>query len=258
MAGTLPVLNTLWIGPRLGPVERACLRSALAQGHEVKLWCYDTPAGVPDGVRVCDANDVVAKDRIIYHRGGSPALFSNLFRYELQRQGRGVWIDADLYLLRPLDKSGENLFAFESADMIAIGVLRVAPDCPVLAPLIELFEEDAVPRWLPRIDRWAARFRRWRTGKTGLAQMPWGVAGPKAFTALAREFGTDRWALPPSVFYPVPYERASWIVDPAIDLDDVIFPDTVAIHLWNELIRGFKDQPAPPGSFLARLQREGA
>jgi hypothetical protein len=31
---------------------------------------------------------------------------------------------------------------------------------------------------------------------------------------------------------------------------------TVAVHLWNECIRAFKDRLAPEGSFLHRLQQE--
>jgi hypothetical protein len=37
----------------------------------------------------------------------------------------------------------------------------------------------------------------------------------------------------------------------------VIGDGTVAIHLWNYCISSFKNQTAPPGSFLDRLQREG-
>jgi hypothetical protein len=33
---------------------------------------------------------------------------------------------------------------------------------------------------------------------------------------------------------------------------------TVTVHLWNERIKHFKEKPAPKGSFLARLQQEGA
>lgn len=40
--------------------------------------------------------------------------------------------------------------------------------------------------------------------------------------------------------------------------DGMIGPDTLSIHLYNELIKGFNETPAPPGSFLAQLQREGA
>jgi hypothetical protein len=43
-----------------------------------------------------------------------------------------------------------------------------------------------------------------------------------------------------------------------ISLDDVISEATVAIHLWNYCISDIKDGPAPPGTFLERLQREGA
>jgi hypothetical protein len=31
----------------------------------------------------------------------------------------------------------------------------------------------------------------------------------------------------------------------------------VAVHLWNECIKGFKGDPAEQGSFLGRLQEEG-
>ena len=79
-----------------------------------------------------------------------------------------------------------------------------------------------------------------------------------AITALAQALGIDGEALPEPVFYPVPYPHASWLRDPAIRLEDVIGPATVAIHLWNALIAEFKDRPAAPGSFLARLHAEGA
>ena len=103
----------------------------------------------------------------------------------------------------------------------------------------------------------AAAQRLRESGRTGLAQMPWGSTGPIALTALARRFGLEAAALAPEIFYPVPWREAGWILDPGRKLGDVVRPGTVAVHLWNELIRNFKDAPAPPGSFLARLHEEG-
>src|SRR5690606_1292398 len=89
-------LVTLWIGPRLSFLERACLRSALAHGHKVALYCSPPPAGVPAGIELRDAAAILPESEIIRHRGGSPALFANRFRYELLHRGLGVWIDCDL------------------------------------------------------------------------------------------------------------------------------------------------------------------
>jgi hypothetical protein len=51
---------------------------------------------------------------------------------------------------------------------------------------------------------------------------------------------------------------ADWIRNPGLTLERVTTSQTVAVHLWNERIKTFKEVPAAPGSFLARLQAEGA
>lgn len=88
--------------------------------------------------------------------------------------------------------------------------------------------------------------------------MPWGSTGPSALTAVVEAHGLQHQALPPAVFYPVPWEKADWILDPTLSLDDMISDATVAVHLWNERIKAFKNAPAPVGSFLRRLHHEGA
>lgn len=251
-------LSTLWIGPALGRVERACLRSVLAQGHPLALYCYREPDGVPDGIELRDAAEILPETAVIRHRGGSPSLFSNLFRYVLQQRGLGTWIDADLYLLAPIDGARANLFGWQSGQLLNGAVLRLPADSPLLAPLIDLFAEREVPFWLEPAEREAAAARLARTGRTGLAEMPWGSAGPLALTALARRFGLEALAVPRPVFYPAHFREADWIEDPTIRLEQVIGPETVAVHLWNEVIRSFKERPAMPGSFLARLHAEGA
>ncbi|MBV8687054.1 MAG: hypothetical protein JOZ90_06150 [Alphaproteobacteria bacterium] len=250
--------NTLWIGPRLGLVERACLRSVRAQGHPLRLWCYERPEGVPDGVEVRDAEEILPGAEIIRHQGGSVALFANRFRYELMRRGFGLWVDCDLYLVRPLAGLPQgHLFGWAAPDHINTAVLRLPPDSPLLPPLLALFEERQVPPWLSRRARLAAWLRLKRSGRTGLGRMPWGAAGPLALTWLARQAGLDGEALPAPTFYPRHWDDARWILDPAVTLESVVGAETRAVHLWNELIKGFKDAPAPPGSFLARLHAEG-
>jgi hypothetical protein len=251
-------LTTMWIGPSLGRLERACLRSALRMGHAVSLYCYSVPDGIPEGVDVVDAATVLPESRVVRHESGSVALFTNLFRYELQRLGAGTWVDTDVYLLAPLEDARPYLFGWQQPGIVSTGVLRLPADSPVLEPLMRVFDETEVPFWLPWRQRRAARARLRSTGRTGLSHMPWGSAGPHAFTALVRRHRLESWALPSQVFYPVPYERAAWITDPGVRLEDVVQPETLCVHLWNELVKSYKDDSAPAGSFLARLQEEGA
>ena len=247
----------LWIGASIGPVERACIRSVLRQGHPLRLWTYSPPARVPDGVEMAEARLVLPESAIIRHRNGSVALFANRFRYRLQQLGLGAWLDTDIYLIRPF--SGSNyLLTEEAPGLINNAPFKTPPDSPLLAPLLALFEEKTVPSWLPLRDRIAARLRLLTTGRSGLSRMPWGVAGPRAVTALARQYGLDHLASPPETFHPFSWTEADWILDPARTLDQRATEATVGVHLWNECIKGFKDKPAPPGSFLARLQAEGA
>jgi hypothetical protein len=87
--------------------------------------------------------------------------------------------------------------------------------------------------------------------------MPWGSAGPLAVTALAKRHGLYEQAVPSDILYPVHWRNADWIRDPTKTLGEVITPRSVSIHLFNEKIKTFKNESAPPGSFLSRLHEEG-
>ncbi|HVM38980.1 MAG TPA: hypothetical protein VM265_11415 [Sphingomicrobium sp.] len=249
---------TLWIGESLGPVERACLRSVLRQGQHMVLYCYQLPAGVPEGVEVRDAAEVLPESSARAAWVGRNDLYSDWFRYELLRRELGTWLDTDVYLLRPIDLEKPYLFGAQASDTINNAVLRIPPESPLLSLLLEPFHKRTTPRWLPRRTYWRLRLREIIAGGADLTRVPWGTTSPHALTVLAERLGLDQWAEPVEVFYPMPWENADWIRDPAHKLEDVVTEQTVAVHLWNECIRTFKNDPAPAGSFLERLQREGA
>ena len=248
---------TLWIGPSLGDFERACLISALRHGHRVALYCYAPPAHVPQGVELRDAADILPESTVIRHReSGSPALFSNLFRYELQRRALGTWIDCDAYMLGPLDDSAPYLMGWQDGAVINSGVLRLPADSPILTPLINLFAQRDVPPWLPFKARAAARWRLLTRGRSGVEHMPWGTAGPHALTAAAKAHGLERHALPVDILYPVHWSRADWIYRPDLTLDSVVGPDAVSLHLWAKCLAPLRGRDPPLGSFAERLVAE--
>jgi hypothetical protein len=272
----LPTVNTLWIGEHLGPIERACLRSFLRVGHPVQLFLYQKIAGIPAGVEVQDARDVLPEGAIVRHQSGSVALFSDYFRYKLQALGAGYWIDTDTYCLRALDFSNTMVLGWESETHCAVGVLRLETESQLLNALLSIFEERRLSTWFPWRDRIgfvldkkqamhfplrkrisAATGRNFSRGNL-LKHLPWGAAGPKAITHYVKLFGYASEVLPRDVFYPVHYREAGWISDPTKSLGTKITPNTHAIHLWNFLLSETKKQPPRPGSFLKRLYEEGA
>lgn len=247
---------TLWIGDSLGPVERACLRS-VARHHPVALYCYNEPAGVPREVELRDASAVLPYEKISGQWCDRADLYSDWFRYELLRRGLGTWVDADVYLLSPLDMQRPYLFGWEEPGVLNNAVFRLPPDSPLLPKFLEPFHKRTTPKYLPRSQYIRMRIREFLIGKPDLRGIPWGTTSPWALTGLAREFGVEYFAEPVDRFYPVPWERADWILDPELRLEDMITSASVAVHLWNRCIEHYKNKPAPPGSFLARLHEEG-
>ena len=255
----LPVANMLWVEGRLGPVERACMRSVVAQGHRLVLWHYGPLEGVPEGVELRDGDAVVPRARLFRHvPTGSWSLFSNLFRYRLLQLGHGLWLDSDMYVLRPIPLGDGHVFGLQEPGLVAIGVLLLPPDSPILAELIECYQARRIPPWLPR--RWRLRYALQRAlrGTYRIETMPWGNLGPQAMTAMLGKYGLSGLARSPAVFSPWNWPEADWVLHPGERLEDRIGPETLAAHLFNQLIRDRKNGPAPPGSFLERLHREGA
>jgi len=251
-------LLSLWVGDDPGAVERACLASAVRHGHKVALYCYRRPARPIPGVEIRDAAAILPEDSIIRYRHGSVSLFSNWFRYELLRRGAGTWIDADCYFVAPLDTRQNWIIGRQDARIVNTAVFRAPADSPVVSDLLAPFDRGARPAGLSLRQRAVLLRRRMMGQRPTLADMPWGSTGPNALTRILRRHGLLHLAQPADVFSPMPYLEADWIVRPGLTLDDVATPRTITVHLWNELIKTYKALPAPAGSFLARLQAEGA
>lgn len=261
-AGGLPRLNTLWVEGALTYVEQVCLRSAVELEHPVTLYTYHGVDGVPAGVEVRDGREVLPEHSLVKHRArDSWGVGADLFRYELLRQGRGVWIDADVYLLRPLHIDGKPiLFGWQRPRLINNAVLYAEADGVLLRGLADyLAQEHLVPWWLPLHKRWRYAIRPWLGLRPlELADNRWGITGPRAVTYVARQCGLGDYAEPPDVFYPFGPKWARDVFDPAADVRAHFTERTRAVHLWNGMLKDLKQQPPPPGCFMAELcERHG-
>jgi hypothetical protein len=250
--------TSMWIGGHLGPVSAACLASFVRHGHRVVLYCYDAPKDVPPGVDLADAGTVVEPGRVISHKKtGSHALFSDLFRYELQRQNLGTWIDCDVYCVRRFDTDTDYIFGWQNKAEINGAVLKLPSQSPLVDRLIGLFTQTSpILPWLSEDDQRKLRERKLSGDKFSLSDLPWGSAGPRALTYLVRELGLVRHALPPTVFYPLPAREAPQLLRADSDIVRFLTPATHAIHLWNEALRHHLSK-AQRKSPIHRLQSTG-
>lgn len=263
------VVNSFWHGGSLTWIERACMRSFLDKGTRFRLFTYDKLGGVPDGVEVEDAATIMPKSEIITYQGddlpnakGTPALFANLFRYELLRQDKGIWVDCDVYCLKPFRfKNAPYVFGYQHNRTIdgAVnnGVLKLPKDSQILIDLINLYKPPySIPPWVFKNHR-TRLTAQWGSEDIHPSYLPWGTFGPKALTALIWRHGLEEHILGRDRFYPIRVQDIEAMFDPNTDCLDFYSPQTFAVHLWNNEIRHRVQETPAAGSFAHRLWHEG-
>jgi hypothetical protein len=246
-------LNSLWVGDRLGYIERLCLISALSVGHPFTLYSYTpkTVRGVPDGVDLRDAREIMSEDKFVRQSGaGAIAIRSDFFRYALLAQDRGYWVDMDFYFLKPLEFEVPYVFGWERDGSINNAVLRIPPRSDMVRDLCDLPNTNWRPPFFgPRrsaLYYWA----RLTKGDVRVEDLPWGVTGPELVTYVARKHGVAQLAQKKSIFYPVPYEDAKVLFDAASIVEGMIKPETHAVHMWHSRLGDLVKKPPVRNSFL--------
>lgn len=247
-------LASFWVGGPLGPIEIASIKSFLRHGDNITVFSPH-PLELPEGARWADANEIYPSETIIRHRKtGSAALHSDLFRYALMAKTDMIWVDLDVIALRSLEFDSDWVFAWESSDWVAMGILKLPKDSPTLKQLLEI--RPGV-RGLPEYFTWHRRLKyKIRTFGRGMTieGWPWGATGPRTLTHILRQTGEIRFALPQSAFYSIEYEEATRFLTPgALRLHDL--PDDAwAVHLWAKVLRTIiandHNGRVPEGSFL--------
>jgi hypothetical protein len=106
------IAQFLWVEGSLSTLEQLCLSSFLMNGYEVHLYTYKPVSGIPNGVQVLPAQDILHEKYVLLNRGVSGKInsytaISDLFRLELLFQLGGWWFDMDMICLRHLESPSE-------------------------------------------------------------------------------------------------------------------------------------------------------
>lgn len=253
-----PTINSLWVGDRLGFIERLCIRSALATGHGFRLFSYepDELQGVPDGVELRDAADIMPREMLItYADSGSVALGANFWRYHLLSKGFSPWCDMDLLFLRQFPKS-EYVFGWEHAGWINNAVMAAPANSPFVHDLLTMPKPNARPPWFGPRRSVLFYLRRLAKGRLGFEDMPWGTYSSGLVTYLVKKHRLTRTALSPDAFYPVEWADARSLYGPAGRIEKLIRPETIAVHLWHSRLGDLRLSPPADNSYLGKMARK--
>ena len=194
-----PDVVTFWHGP-LDALRLTCLRSQVAAGHKVTVYSFDPIPGLPDGVGNAEAEAILPHAFSEKLRPPQPdgswrdwtiLQFSDFFRMRLMAQSAGLWLDADVLLLKPVEIDlAKPYFAWERPRQLGNSVLYLPADDPIVVAFQNLMEqEELTPDWLALRHRLTFALRRLRGGSGRLSDIRIAIYGPASLTALANRTG---------------------------------------------------------------------
>ena len=211
----LDVVQSLWIGSDLSEMEKLSINSFLRNGHPYHLYTYVVPEGIPDGVVIKDANEIIPQYGVFQIRGGYSS-FSDFFRWKLILEKGGWWVDTDAVCLRPFDFKSDYVFIGGrglpgSSDCITSGIFKA----PAGSAIMNGGWNDCL--------------------LMNRATMAWGAAGPPLFTMAVHKFDMLDDIVPGRLFFPVFYTEAPQAFIDEDTSDD--YGDAYSVHLFNEIWR---------------------
>jgi hypothetical protein len=262
---TRPAIATLWIGARLSFLEQLCLKSFVDHGHRVTLYSYGPVDGVPHGVRIAPADDILPAAEVHTHAAsGSPAPHADLFRYRMLTRTDEVWVDADMLCMRPWEIGSRAVFGWEKPGrLVCNAVLRLPADSAALSRLVAFCADPhPIPPWYPEAERADLVARRDAGAPVPAGDLRWGVWGPDALTHFLKETGEIADALPQMAFYPVAFRDRRHMLKPGDPVSPQLTAACLGVHLWNRRLRRrivtHENNRPDPTSFLGRaLARHG-
>jgi hypothetical protein len=252
-----PDVVTFWHGP-LDSLRRTCLRSQVAAGHKVTVYSFEPIGQLPDGVGNAEAEAILPHSFSEKLRPAQPdgswrdwtiLQFSDFFRMRLMAHGAGLWLDADVLLLKPVEiDETKPFFAWERPRQLGNSVLYLPANHPIVVAFKELMEqEELTPDWLALRHRLTFALRQLRGGSNRLSDIRIAIYGPASLTALARRTGEWRHALPQKSFYAVHADPKRFFE--RSDFSKLISdPDIIGLHVSP---KGRGNQPPVPGSLYA-------
>ena len=215
-------------------LEQLCLKSFADAGHHITLYSYDPIENVPDGVETADAGEILSGDPMLRHaRTGSPAIHADMWRLQLLKKTNKIWVDADIYCLRPFDFGNEFVFGWEKPGLVCNAVLGLPKSSETLAALLSFFEDEyAIGPWLADWQRQELEEEKKAGKPVHMTEQNWGFTGPASVTYFLKKTGEIEHARPQEAFYPISYKERNHLIISRFKPEEKMTDETYGVHFW--------------------------
>jgi hypothetical protein len=255
---------TFWHGP-LDALRQTCLRSQVAMGHNVTVFSFDPIADLPAGIRHAEAEAVLPysfSERIRpaesdgSWRDWTTVQFSDFFRVRLMAERAGLWLDADVLLLQPIEIDPTKPYlAWEGLRRVGNSVLYLPPNDPIVAAFDNLIgQKDLMPDWLSLRHRVAFALRRARRQHSRLSDLSVSIFGPSSMSALVRRFDQLEFVMPKKTFHAV-HGKPNRFFEPSDFTTLIADPEVIGLHISPH--ERCRQEPIPGSLHAWAVQRFG-
>lgn len=218
------VLHFIWLDEPIPDNRRRCIDTCIDKhpDWDVKVWTSIDQFGLLRNQRVFDhASDIAPKAP----RGNPEQVRTNVLRFEMMARYGGVFLDSDVWALRPIDNIVEK-----AEEQDCSGVLGWEIQDRWLGEAVIMAQPGApfVERIVSHLEPWAFARARQPATKT---------VGPQFITPLL--VGTseleDVLLMPQAAFFPARHDQPR-LADSIIDRS-VVAPDTYLVHRFGNFRR---------------------
>lgn len=215
------IIQSFWSGT-LTKMEKMCIRSFMAHGHEFHLYAYGHLDGVPEGCVVKDANEIIPETKI--RQLPCVQQWADFFRVAMLLKVGGWWTDMDSICLKPYDFPEKYVWAGCGSDatVIQISAIKVPANAPIMRA------------WYDYIDS--------KTPEQ-LSRLSFQAVGPELLAKLIPKFGLQRFIQSWHMFDPVHFDKAGRLVDPTAVWD---LTKSYSVHLFHGAWHGQHEAGARP------------
>lgn len=207
------VIQSLWIGKSISPMEKLCMASFLKNGHDFHLYVYEDIIDPPEGVTIFDANGILPYPQYFMDSNKSPASFADWFRYKLLFEKGGWWVDMDSICLKKFDFKDDYCFSTEYCSSEGGHCIN---NSPIKSPAKAGFLQEILTYISKIEDR---------------SNIQWGEFGPILLKLILKTYDSSAFIKPPVYFCPLIWSDVDLLISANNDFH--IPEESYAIHLWN-------------------------
>lgn len=230
------IANFFWDKSQISLFEYCFLKSFLKNNFQVIVYSFEK-IKLPPKIKLKDASKILNKKEMnkFIHQGkkGCAAAFSDKFRIELMKRGKGWWFDMDVLCLKKASKfqileKSDFIAGLETPNYINNAVLRIT-------------NKDLIEEILREIKNIGYKIK-------------WGDIGPKLITKIIKKNNYFEKALDKQFFYPIDFKNYNYLLLPRYyEVAKKLCKKSFAIHNYNQILNRFgipKNILPPKGSYL--------